>query len=48
MAELLPWFNTLLVPVVVLLMGIKTDIATLRATQEAHDRRMTLLEKVRA
>lgn len=44
-AELLPWLQLLMVPVLTLLVGIKADLAALRATQQAHDHRLTQLER---
>ena len=42
--ELLPWFQLLLAPMLLLLAGIKADMAALRSTQEAHDKRLNRLE----
>ena len=47
MIEMLPWLQMLLVPMLVLLASIKTDLAALRSTQEAHDKRLNRLEQVR-
>lgn len=41
----LEWLNLLLVPVVGLLMGIKADLAALRATTTDHARRLDNLER---
>lgn len=46
-AELLPWLQVLLLPMLPLLLGIKADLAALRATQQAHDHRLTQLERIR-
>jgi len=48
MAELLPWLQLLLVPMVALLGGIRSDIAALRATQDSHGERIRNLERSRA
>lgn len=45
MSDALSWLNLLLVPVVGLLMGIKADVAALRATQAEHQRRLDNLER---
>lgn len=44
----LEWLNLLLVPVVGLLMGIKADMAAMRATQVEHARRLDHLERPHA
>ncbi len=45
MAELLPWLQLLLVPVVGLLMGIKSELASISATQASHADRLQRLER---
>ena len=44
MADILPWFNLLLVPMVGLLIGIKADLASLKATQQHHAARLERLD----
>lgn len=43
-AELLPWANLLLVPVLRLLWRIDTQLAAVTATQKAHAQRLAALE----
>ena len=40
----LNWLNLLLVPVVGLLMQIRSDIAAMRATQDEHARRLNAID----
>lgn len=42
------WLNLLLVPVVGLLMGIRSDLAALSAIQSEHARRLDNLERPHA
>lgn len=44
MTDPLQWLNLLLVPVVGLLMQIRSDIASLNATQREHSRRLDRLD----
>lgn len=48
MAELLPWLNLLLVPVVGLLMQINSRLARLEATQDHHAKRLQRLDGIEA
>lgn len=47
MSEILPWLNLLLVPVVGLLIGIKADLASLKATQAHHAGRLEKLDGIK-
>lgn len=48
MGDVLPWLNLLLVPVVGLLIGIKADLASLKATQRHHAKRLQRLDGIEA
>lgn len=48
MGDFLPWLNLLLVPVVGLLIGIKSDLAALKATQKHHGARLARLDGIEA
>lgn len=48
MGDVLPWLNLLLVPVVGLLIGIKSDLAALKATQQHHARRLQRMDGIEA
>lgn len=48
MAEILPWLNVLLVPVVGLLMQINSRLARLEATQDHHGKRLQRLDGIEA
>ncbi len=48
MAEVLPWLNLLLVPMVGLLIQINSRLARLEATQQHHAKRLQRLDGIEA
>jgi hypothetical protein len=47
MTQALEFLNVLLVPIVWLLMDLRTELAALRATQTAHAERLAKLEIIK-
>lgn len=47
MTQALEFLNVLLLPIVWLLMDLRTELAALRATQSAHAERLQKLETVK-
>lgn len=48
MNELLPWLNTLLIPMFALMLSINSRLASLEATQKHHANRLEKLDGIKA